>query len=160
MAVSVVSLYFKGQDYGAAERLAQDYLRSQLPKFAEIQLGDLVDRIRLNEGQLTVREEDREIGRTGRPIHIPYVIDNQNHRLADILTGILQEHVGRSLDAASAYFTVGGFGLLQRGLERLGNFRLILGAEPTTGEQLGLRPAAGAIKGLIKGDLESLPFDE
>lgn len=159
-AVSVVSLYFKGQDYSSAERLAQNYLRFQLPKFAESQLGHLLDRIRLNEGQLVAREEYREVGRTGRPIHIPYVIDNQNHRLADILTGILQEHVGRSLDAASAYFTVGGFGLLQRGLERLGNFRLILGAEPTTGEQLGLRPAPGAIKGLIEGDLESLPFDE
>jgi superfamily II DNA or RNA helicase len=159
-AVSVVSLFYKGQDYSSAERLAQDYLGYQLPKFAETQLSDLLDRIRLNEGPLTVRGDDREVRRTGRPIHIPYVIDNQNHRLADILSGILQEHVGRSLDAASAYFTVGGFGLLQRGLERLGNFRLILGAEPTTGEQLGLRPAPGVIKGLIEGDLESLPFDE
>ena len=91
---------------------------------------------------------------------IPYVIDNQVHRLADILRGILSGHQGRSLDAASAYFTVGGFGLLQNGLHALGNFRLILGAEPTSGEQVGLRPAPGLIKGLIGGDLESLPFDE
>ena len=95
-----------------------------------------------------------------RPIHLPYVIDNQRFRLADVLNGILSTHVGRSLDTASAYFTVGGFGLLQAGLRSLGNFRLILGAEPTSGEQLGLRPDPGIIKGLIEGDLESLPFEE
>lgn len=43
---------------------------------------------------------------------IPYVIDNQTHRLADILNALLVEHKGRSLDVATAYFTVGGFGLL------------------------------------------------
>lgn len=95
-----------------------------------------------------------------RLISIPYVIDNQRFRLADVLNGILSTHIGRSLDTASAYFTVGGFGLLQGGLQSLGNFRLILGAEPTSGEQLGLRPDPGLIKGLIEGDLESLPFDE
>ena len=46
-------------------------------------------------------------------IRIPYVIDNQEYRLADILKGILATHQGRSLDAASAYFTVGGFGASQ-----------------------------------------------
>jgi hypothetical protein len=50
------------------------------------------------------------------------------------------EHKGRSLDVATAYFTVGGFGLVKEGLLSLGNFRLLLGAEPTTGEQVGLRP--------------------
>ena len=67
--------------------------------------------------------------------------------------------VARSIHA-SAYFTAGGFGLLQKGLETLGNFRLILGAEPTTGEQLGLRPNPELVRGLIESDLESLPFDE
>ena len=93
-------------------------------------------------------------------IQIPYVIDNQQHRLADVLNNILTTHQGRSLDTASAYFTVGGFGLVKDGLQALGNFRLILGAEPTTGEQLGLRPDPGIIKGLIEDDLESLAFDE
>ena len=74
---------------------------------------------------------------------LPYVIDNQTHVLAEILKGLLTEHKGRSLDVATAYFTVGGFGLVQEGLLTLGNFRLLLGAEPTTGEQLGLRPRAG-----------------
>lgn len=91
---------------------------------------------------------------------IPYVIDNQTSHLVDVLNGILSEHTGRSLDTASAYFTVGGFGLLQKGLEALGNFRLILGAEPTSSEQLGLRPDPDLIKGLIEGDLEALPFEE
>lgn len=56
---------------------------------------------------------------------IPYVIDNQAHRLADILTCLLDEHRGRSLDVATAYFTVGGFGLVKEGLLNLGVLRLI-----------------------------------
>lgn len=80
---------------------------------------------------------------------LPYVIDNQTHVLAEILKGLLTEHKGRSLDVATAYFTVGGFGLVRDGLMDVGNFRLLLGAEPRTGEQIGLRPDAGV-----------LPFDE
>src|SRR5229473_2721171 len=91
---------------------------------------------------------------------LPYVIDNQTHRMGDVLSALLQEHVSKSLDLATAYFTVSGFGLLREGLLRLGNLRLILGAEPTTGEQIGLRPDAGIVKGLIRRDIESLPFDE
>jgi superfamily II DNA or RNA helicase len=105
-----------------------------------------------------IPEDANTVGKV--QLRIPYVIDNQEHRLADILNGILAAHEGRSLDTASAYFTVGGFGLLQNGLQRLGNFRLILGAEPTTGQQLGLLPDAGIIRGLIGSDLQSLPFDE
>jgi hypothetical protein len=67
---------------------------------------------------------------------LPYVIDNQTHVLAEILKGLLTEHKGRSLDVATAYFTVGGFGLVKEGLADLGNFRLLLGAEPTTGKQV------------------------
>jgi len=84
---------------------------------------------------------------------LPYVIDNQSHVLADILKGLLTEHQGRSLDMATAYFTVGGFGLVQDGLAHLGNLRLLLGAEPTTGEQVGLRPDAVFVRGLIRRDL-------
>jgi hypothetical protein len=91
---------------------------------------------------------------------LPYVIDNQTHVLAGILKGLLSEHTGRSLDVAAAYFTVGGFGLIQEGLATLGNFRLLRGAEPTTGEQLGLRPDATVLRGLVRRDLEQLPFDE
>src|SRR5437016_2099615 len=97
---------------------------------------------------------------TIRTTRLPYVIDNREHILANVLNAILAEHAGRSLDAASAYFTVGGFGLLQKGLENLGNFRLVLGAEPTSGEDLGLRPDPGLVRKLITDDLESLPFKE
>lgn len=91
---------------------------------------------------------------------LPYVIDNQTHRLTDVLNGLLAEHKGRSLDVATAYFTVGGFGLVKEGLLQLGSFRLLLGAEPSTGEQVGLRPEPLVVKGLIHNDLEDLPFDE
>ncbi len=162
-AVSIVSLFYKGRDYASAERLAREYLGAhRLPKFAEAQLGELLDRIR------SARDADRSksnpaetlSGLSASTIHVPYVIDNQTHYLCDVLIGILDKHVGRSLDIATAYFTVGGFGLLQPGLEKLGSFRMILGAEPTTGEQIGLRPDAGVIKGLIERDLELLTFDE
>jgi len=106
-------------------------------------------------------QQDRASDASSVPTtRLPYVIDNREHILANVLNAILAEHAGRSLDAASAYFTVGGFGLLQKGLENLGNFRLILGAEPTSGEDLGLRPDAGIVRKLITDDLESLPFEE
>ncbi len=92
---------------------------------------------------------------------IPYVIDNQSNFLADILNKILiTKHKGRSLDVATAYFTVGGFGLIKEGLMGLGNFRLLLGAEPTMGEHIGIRPDSRKVKNQIKKDLEYLPFDE
>ncbi|MFQ5853888.1 MAG: helicase, partial [Candidatus Binatia bacterium] len=91
---------------------------------------------------------------------IPYVIDNQSYRLSDILNGLLAEHKGRSLDVATAYFTVGGFGLVKEGLLNLGSLRLLIGAEPTTGQQIGLRPEPLVVKGLIRRDLEDLPFKE
>lgn len=93
-------------------------------------------------------------------MRIPYVIDNQNHLMVHILNALLAEHKGRSLDVATAYFTVNGFGLIRAGLAELGNFRLLLGAEPTSGEQIGLRPDADNIRGLIRQDLEALPFTE
>jgi superfamily II DNA or RNA helicase len=93
-------------------------------------------------------------------MRIPYVIDNQRHVLAEVLNGILAQYHGRSLDVATAYFTVGGFGLLGDQLSNLGSLRLLLGAEPATGEQLGLRPDPDFVKGRIRRDLEVLPFDE
>jgi hypothetical protein len=84
---------------------------------------------------------------------LPYVIDNQTHILADILKSLLTEHKGRSLDVATAYFTVGGFGLVRDGLMDVGNFRLLLGAEPRTGEQIGLRPDAGVESRAVRREL-------
>lgn len=39
-------------------------------------------------------------------MRIPYVIDNEEHRLAGVLNQVLGEHAGRSLDVASAYFSI------------------------------------------------------
>ncbi len=86
-------------------------------------------------------------------MRIPYVIDNQNHKMADILCGLLGQSLGESMDVATAYFTVGGFALLREGLTKLGSFRLLLGAEPRSGEEIGLEPDAGAVRGLRKRDL-------
>ena len=91
---------------------------------------------------------------------LPYVIDNQTYRLADVLNGLLAEHKERSLDVGTAYFTVGGFGLVKEDLFSLGSLRLLMGAEPTTGEQVGLRPQPLVVRGLIRRDLEELPFNE
>ena len=91
---------------------------------------------------------------------IPYVIDNQTNRLADVLNGLLAEHAGRSVDVATAYFTVQGYRLVKDGLNRLGTFRLLLGAEPHAGEDLGLHADAKAVKVALTGDLNREPFTE
>lgn len=91
---------------------------------------------------------------------IPYVIDNQTHRLADVLRDLLGEHAGKSLDIATAYFTISAFDMLRQGLNALGNFRLLLGAEPHHGEQIGLRPDTRALAARLRGDLEREPFSE
>ena len=91
---------------------------------------------------------------------IPYVIDNQTYRLADVLREMLGEHTGKSLDIATAYFTAAAFGMLKDGLAALGNFRLLLGAEPYSGEQIGLCPDARALAACLRGDLEREPFCE
>ncbi len=72
-------------------------------------------------------------------MHIPFVIDNQQHKMADVLNTLLSQHSGHSLDIATAYFNVGGWQLLRDGRSRLGNFRLLLGDEPEAGLDLGLR---------------------
>ena len=90
-------------------------------------------------------------------MNIPYVIDNQNHRMADVLSSILAGHGGKSLDIATAYFNIRGFTLLQPGLQVLGNFRLLLGDEPQEGESVGLRPRAASR--LIR-ELNEAPFSE
>lgn len=93
-------------------------------------------------------------------MRVPYVIDNETTVLRDILREVLSKHAGRSLDVATAYFTVGGFALLRDELRGVGSFRLLLGAEPASGEQIGLRPDPIATRGLVRRDLERLPFDE
>src|SRR3989440_3086507 len=91
---------------------------------------------------------------------IPFVIDNQQHRMAEVLGDLLARHKGHSLDVATAYFNVGGWQLLREGLTGLGNFRLLLGDEPEAGSDLGLREiGAKPVKGLIR-DLARENFNE
>jgi superfamily II DNA or RNA helicase len=92
-------------------------------------------------------------------MQIPFVIDNQQHKMADVLNNILAGHRGNSLDIATAYFNVGGWQLIRDNLKELGSFRLLLGDEPEAGSDLGLREAGTKpIKGLIR-DLATSQFN-
>ncbi len=86
------------------------------------------------------------------PYVLPYVIDNRVHRLTDVLNDLLHSDAVRALDVATAYFNVGGFDLLRDGLEQLASFRLLLGSEPGTAQDLGLRRS-------LRRDLEAAPFN-
>lgn len=72
--------------------------------------------------------------------------------MADVLNALLSEHSDRSLDIATGYFNMGGFRLLQKGLEGLGSFRLLLGDEPDS-SAFG-EPYGSALE-RVKFDLEA-----
>jgi superfamily II DNA or RNA helicase len=91
---------------------------------------------------------------------IPFVIDNQQHRMADALKVLLDQTAGKPLDIASAYFAISGYRLVKEGLHQVGAFRLLLGSEPHSGADVGLRPNAEALKNRLQGDLEGEPFTE
>ncbi len=93
-------------------------------------------------------------------MRIPYVIDNQTHKLADVLNAILAEHAHNSLDIATAYFSISGFRALQANLAGLRSFRLLLGFEPREGPDMGLRPERRVLHATLRGDLEREPFSE
>ncbi len=89
---------------------------------------------------------------------LPYVIDNDRHRLADVLNQVLGDHRDLALDVATAYFNVRGYGLVAERLKTVGSFRLLLGAEPTEAAELGLRPNPGALVDALRGMLDREPF--
>ena len=92
---------------------------------------------------------------------VPSVIDNQQHQLADALNELLGRCRGGPLDVATAYFSVSGYRLLKDRLHEAGAFRLLIGSEPATGRDVGLRPERKKeyLK-LLRGDLEAQPFTE
>jgi SNF2 family DNA or RNA helicase len=91
---------------------------------------------------------------------VPFVIDNQAHRLSDALNDLLSQSIGKPLDIVTAYFAISGYRLVRDRLHQVGAFRLLLGSEPHTGADVGLRPNAEALKKRLQGDLEAEPFNE
>lgn len=83
-------------------------------------------------------------------MQIPFVIDNQKNKLSEVINIMLSSQEVHALDIASAYFNVGGFELLQENLEKLNSFRLLLGAEPDSGKDVGLH---------IKRDLDAQDYN-
>lgn len=90
----------------------------------------------------------------------PFVIDNDQVKAADALAGLLAESAGCPLDVASAYFSISGYRMLADGLHRVGALRLLLGAEPAAGEDIGLRPSPSALLARMRGELEVEAFNE
>jgi superfamily II DNA or RNA helicase len=93
-------------------------------------------------------------------MNIPFVIDNQAHRLADTLNALLAQSAGKPLDIATAYFAISGYRLVKGGLHQVGAFRLLLGSEPHSGADVGLKPSAEGLKKRLQGDLEAEPYNE
>jgi hypothetical protein len=85
---------------------------------------------------------------------IPYVIDNDRHKLADVLNQVLADHKDLSMDIATAFFNVRGYQLVADRLKELGSLRLLFGAGPESGVDLGLKPRLAA----LRGDLDAEPF--
>jgi len=92
-------------------------------------------------------------------VRIPFVIDNESKRLVEVLNELLANYSHRSLDVATAFFSVNGFELVREGLDKLGSFRLLLGLEPTTGVELGVKPDAGKLPRLLSQDLADESFN-
>ncbi|MBK8270272.1 MAG: hypothetical protein IPK83_19045 [Planctomycetes bacterium] len=89
---------------------------------------------------------------------LPYVIDNDKHRMADMVNQVLEDHRELAMDIATAYFNLGGYKLIAERLKELGSLRLLLGAEPESGEQLGLKARLDALQSFVRGDLARQPY--
>ena len=89
-------------------------------------------------------------------MQIPYVIDNIEHRLADVLNALLRAEVGQKVDIATAYFSIRGFQQVQTTLPEVSQLRLLLGDKPTEREDLGLRPDSAAF---LRHELNAEPLN-
>jgi SNF2 family DNA or RNA helicase len=88
---------------------------------------------------------------------IPYVIDNLETRLADVLNDLLARQAGQQLDIATPYFSIRGFEQVRVGLSPVGRFRLLLGDEPQGAHDVGLQPNSRAF---LRHELNSEPLTE
>ena len=90
---------------------------------------------------------------------IPHVIDNQQHLLGDVLNNLLARGRGKPLDVATAYFSISGYRIVQEHLKHVGALRLLIGSDPKTGTDVGLKPdERKALMARVQGDLEAEPF--
>jgi superfamily II DNA or RNA helicase len=89
-------------------------------------------------------------------MRIPYVIDNIEHRLADVLNDLLRGEPGLQLDIATAYFSIRGFQQLQATLPTVRRLRLLLGDKPIESADLGLRPDSAAF---LRHELNAEPLN-
>ena len=71
---------------------------------------------------------------------VPFVIDNQRHKLADVRNNLFTATGGKPFDVATAHFSISGYRLAADRLHKVGAFRLLIGSDPQTGPDIGLRP--------------------
>jgi len=90
---------------------------------------------------------------------MPFVIDNDRITLTAYLQELLHRCSGGPTDIATAYFNLGAFRLLRESLTGVGAFRLLIGSDPQSGNDLGLRPRS-ELTGQLANDLSAEPFDE
>src|SRR5688572_12622409 len=88
-------------------------------------------------------------------MRIPYVIDNIDNRLADVLNYLLSQQPGQQMDVATAYFSARGFEHVRDTLPNLRHFRLLIGDEPHQPGDIGLRPDS---KAFLRGELNAEPL--
>jgi hypothetical protein len=88
-------------------------------------------------------------------MRIPYVIDNIEYRLVDVLKYLLQREQRQQVDVATAYFSIRGFEQVREILPSVRRFRLLLGDKPLEGEDIGLRPDSAAY---LRHELNAEPF--
>jgi superfamily II DNA or RNA helicase len=91
---------------------------------------------------------------------IPFAIDNATHKLADVLNELLAQAGGRPFDVATAYFAISGYRLVKDRLHGVGSFRLLIGSDPQTGMDVGLKPNPKLLARRLAGDVEAEPFTE
>src|SRR5712692_8218633 len=88
-------------------------------------------------------------------MRIPYVIDNIEYRLGDVLNYLLRREQGQQVDVATTYFSIRGFAQLRDTLSSVRRVRLLLGDKPLEGEDIGLRPDSAAY---LRHELNAEPF--
>lgn len=90
-------------------------------------------------------------------MHIPYVIDNVETRLADVLNYLLEHQTGQQVDFATAYFSVHGYELICEALHAVRHFRLLLGDNTQDPDDIGLQPNSRAY---LRHELNVEPLTE